>query len=110
MDRWRGLAEDKRSACLSFIRSVACLNQGLFALNETYLMNEKGASAIVDSFAIAPSHYSERVNEIFSLSSEDADKMQNAFHLLRELIQETEKLKGESGHAAWALSCLGLIV
>jgi len=33
-------------------RSVSCLNQVLFAINETYLMNEKGATAITDSFSI----------------------------------------------------------
>lgn len=73
-------------------RSVACLNQVLFALNETYLMNEKGASAIVDSFTIAPRRYSYRVNEIFALIIEDPDSLKNALNLLRELIEETEQL------------------
>ncbi|ACT00580.1 nucleotidyltransferase domain-containing protein [Paenibacillus sp. JDR-2] len=73
-------------------RSVACLNQVLFAVNETYSMNEKGASAIVDSFAIAPRHYSRRVNEIFALITEDPDSLKNALNLLRELIEETEQL------------------
>lgn len=73
-------------------RSVACLNQVLFAMNETYLMNEKGASAIVDSFSIAPSQYSHRVNEVFALVTENPDHLKKAFGLLRDLIQETEKL------------------
>ncbi|WP_201004514.1 nucleotidyltransferase domain-containing protein [Paenibacillus glycanilyticus] len=73
-------------------RSVACLNQVLFAVNETYFMNEKGASAIVDSFAVAPSHYSRRVNEIFTFITEDPDRLKNALNLMRELIEETEQL------------------
>ena len=38
-------------------RSVACMNQVLFALNETYLLNEKGAVAIAARFALCPPNY-----------------------------------------------------
>ncbi|MCM3626987.1 nucleotidyltransferase domain-containing protein [Paenibacillus glycanilyticus] len=73
-------------------RSVSCLNQVLFAINETYLMNEKGAAAIADSFPIVPRHYSRRVNEIFTLITENRDGLNNAFNRMSELIQETEDL------------------
>ncbi|NIK67214.1 nucleotidyltransferase domain-containing protein [Paenibacillus sp. BK720] len=73
-------------------RSVACLNQVLFAVNETYLMNEKGASAIVDSFSNAPSQYAHRINEIFALVTESPNDLKKALSLLREVIRDTEQL------------------
>jgi hypothetical protein len=73
-------------------RSVSCLIQVLFAINETYLMNEKGAIAIADSFSIVPSKYSYRINEIFTLITEDQDCLEKALNMLRILIQETENL------------------
>lgn len=73
-------------------RSVSCLNQVLFAINETYWMNEKGATAIADSFSIVPSKYFRRINEIFTLITEDQEYLKKAINMMRELIQETENL------------------
>jgi len=73
-------------------RSVSCLNQVMFAMNEAYLMNEKGAAAIADSFDIVPSNYSNRINELFSLISENQEGSREALSILRDLIQETETL------------------
>lgn len=73
-------------------RSVSCLNQVLFAINESYLMNEKGAASIADTFSIAPSKYSHRINEIFTLITEDQEYLKKAINMMRELIQETENL------------------
>ncbi|MEK3913097.1 nucleotidyltransferase domain-containing protein [Paenibacillus sp. FSL H7-0331] len=73
-------------------RSVSCLNQVLFAINETYLMNEKGAAAIADSFSIVPSKYAQRINEIFTFITEDQECLKKAINMIRELIQETENL------------------
>jgi Predicted nucleotidyltransferases len=73
-------------------RSVACLNQVLFAINEAYLMNEKGAAAIADSFHAVPSSYSHRINEIFTLVTDNQDCVTKAFSMLRDLIQETGSL------------------
>lgn len=73
-------------------RSAACLNQVLFALNETYLMNEKGAAAIADSFRTAPSSYFRRINEIFTLITDNQECLKKAITAMRELVQETESL------------------
>lgn len=73
-------------------RSISCLNQVLFAINESYLMNEKGAVAIANSFSIVPSKYSHRINEIFTLITEDPECLKIALNLIRDLIQETEHL------------------
>ena len=42
-------------------RSVACLCQTLFALNRTYLLNEKGAVADVERLALKPADFAGRV-------------------------------------------------
>ncbi|MFF2886746.1 nucleotidyltransferase domain-containing protein [Paenibacillus sp. NPDC057967] len=76
------------AGCL--FRSVSCLNQVLFAMNETFSMNEKGAAAIADSFSIVPSQYSQRINEIFTLITEDHENLKRAIYMMRGLIQETE--------------------
>lgn len=41
-------------------RSISCLNQALFAMNECYWMNEKGAVQIANTFAITPMDYENR--------------------------------------------------
>jgi hypothetical protein len=71
-------------------RSLSCLNQVLFALNECYWMNEKGAVAIADSFRLAPTRYADKVNTILSLIAEDRDHLVKSLGLLRDLIHETE--------------------
>lgn len=53
-------------------RSVACMNQVLFALNEEYLLNEKGAVALANRFALRPQDYQQRVESAFGLLSVDA--------------------------------------
>ncbi|MCR8979398.1 nucleotidyltransferase domain-containing protein [Brevibacillus laterosporus] len=73
-------------------RSLSCLNQVLFALNECYWMNEKGAVAIADSFSIAPRQYANKVNTILSLVTDDRDNLEKSLSLLRDLIHETESL------------------
>lgn len=78
-------------------RSVSCLNQVLFALNEAYWMNEKGAAAIADSFSLVPSNYSYRVNNILTLVTEDQDDLEKALRMLDDLIHETDLLVKRKG-------------
>jgi predicted nucleotidyltransferase len=47
-------------------RAVACLCQTLFALNGVYLLNEKGAVAAVDGFALKPADFARRVAGMFA--------------------------------------------
>ncbi len=47
-------------------RSVVCLMQTLFAVNETYWMNEKGAVALAAGFAKAPAGLEGQVNAAFA--------------------------------------------
>lgn len=75
-----------------WFRSITCLNQVLFALNECYWMNEKGAVSITDSFRLVPTNYRNRVNEILTLLGTDPDQLNKSMNLLSELISETEEL------------------
>ncbi|MFK7693483.1 hypothetical protein [Paenibacillus sp. HJGM_3] len=79
-----------------WFRAIACLNQVMFALNETYWMNEKGAAAIADSFNLAPSEYSNRINQILTLVTDEQAVLQKSLRLLGDLIHETEQLVNRS--------------
>lgn len=50
----------------ALFRGIMCLTQTLFALNEQWWLNEKGAVALASTFAHTPSNYAERVNEMFA--------------------------------------------
>lgn len=67
-------------------RSVSCLNQVLFALNEKYCLNEKKAVSRIDGFEIKPKDYQKRITEIF----ENYD-----LELLKQLLVEVEELTNE---------------
>jgi hypothetical protein len=54
-------------------RAVACLCQVIFALNERYCMNEKGAVAIAGALPAAPDRFGEKVSRLFD-GSGDLDR------------------------------------
>lgn len=85
-------------------RSVACMNQVLFALNQEYLLNEKGAVAIANRFMLCPQNYQERVETVFALLSADAKAIQEAvcpsgmseaITILDEIEQELSQWYGD---------------
>ena len=59
-------------------RSVSCMNQVLFALNEAYLLNEKGAVVLTNSFTLCPPDYQQRVESVFALLATDAESIRGA--------------------------------
>lgn len=71
------------------VRSVSCLNQVIFALNEQYCLNEKGAVKAIESFAIQPARYKQRVDKTFLVAGSNPTR---ACTLLRDLVTETEHL------------------
>ncbi|KAF1085420.1 Nucleotidyltransferase domain protein [Sporotomaculum syntrophicum] len=73
-------------------RTIACLNQVIFAMNEEYCLNEKKAAAKINDFNIKPSNYQPKVDYAITLISADMDKTSMAIEILKELIAETEKL------------------
>jgi hypothetical protein len=71
-------------------RAVACLCQTLFALNGVWLLNEKGAVAAADGFALAPRDFARRVAAVFADLGSGADAA--GLDRLEALIAETRAL------------------
>ncbi|MEP1077538.1 hypothetical protein NDI52_19240 [Leptolyngbya sp. PL-A3] len=69
-------------------RGVACMNQVLFALNETYLLNEKGAVALANGFTLCPVDYQQRVESAFALLVADAELIREAIAILDAIERE----------------------
>jgi predicted nucleotidyltransferase len=75
-------------------RSVACMNQVLFALNEDYLLNEKGAVAVANTFAICPSDYQQRVEQAFALLAADGKSITEAIAILEPIEDDLSQWYG----------------
>ncbi|KKO52942.1 nucleotidyltransferase domain-containing protein [Paenibacillus sp. DMB20] len=73
-------------------RTIACMNQALFAKNKEYCINEKKAAALVNGFSVKPKDYKERVDRIFTLLSTDETQTREGVDLLKELVRETDML------------------
>ena len=73
-------------------RTISCLNQVLFALNEEYCINEKKAVRIIDGFATKQQGYKKRIEKIITLLSSNIDSTRRGLEILQELISETEVL------------------
>ena len=73
-------------------RSVSCLVQTLFALNERYWMNEKGAVALAATFPRVPARFAERVTGAFTALSDHAESLRAAIQALEALVDETAAL------------------
>jgi predicted nucleotidyltransferase len=73
-------------------RSVMCMLQVLFALNQTYWLNEKGAVAVAEEFPRKPEGLQSRVNETLQLLEAEPQSIQKAIATLDELSQEIEVL------------------
>lgn len=87
--------EDAAYAAGCCFRSVACMNQVLFALNEEYLLNEKGAVAVANSFVLCPRDYQQRIESMFALLASDAKSIVDAIALLDGIEQELSQWYGD---------------
>jgi len=84
--------KDAYHAAGCLFRAASCLNQTLFALNETHWMNETGALGIADGFARKPERYMARANDVFAILSAEPERIEEAIERMRELVRETEAL------------------
>jgi len=84
--------DDIYYVCGHCFRSISCLNQVLFALNEEYCINEKRAVKMIDGFNIRPKNYKSRVDEIITLLSTDRNTARKGVNMLKELIYEIKML------------------
>jgi predicted nucleotidyltransferase len=74
-------------------RSVAALNQVLFAINREYCINEKRAVKMITDFQLKPNNYKGRIEQVISLLSTDVACTRQGIEVLHELINEVERLK-----------------
>lgn len=84
--------DDISYVCGHCFRSISCLNQVLFAMNEEYCINEKKAIKMIETFELKPSDYKERIDKIISLLSSDVDQTRKSVDMLQELVNETATL------------------
>ncbi|NJR62409.1 MAG: DNA polymerase subunit beta [Cyanobacteria bacterium CRU_2_1] len=87
--------EDVTYAAGCCFRSVACMNQVLFALNEAYLLNEKGAVAVANSFALCPRDYQQRIESVFALLASEAKSIMDAIAILDGIEQDLSQWYGD---------------
>jgi hypothetical protein len=71
------------------------MNQVLFALNETYLLNEKGAVALANGFTLCPLDYQRQVESVFALLAADAESIREAIAILDEIEREVSQWYGD---------------
>lgn len=69
-------------------RAATCLTQVLFAVNEQYWMNEKGAIILADRFPKSPARLKERVEASFAQLNNSSESIVAALESLRELAGE----------------------
>jgi len=65
------------------------LVHALFALNETYLVNDKSALKEIDGFATKPPDFSARVSAIFASPGDGAEKLGTSLDRMKALFAET---------------------
>jgi hypothetical protein len=81
------------AGCL--FRGVACLVQVLFALNERYFVNEKGAVAAIDGCALRPAGFGASVAAMLGQTGADAGQLRASLQQLGALIDAVQQLCGE---------------
>ena len=70
------------------VRAISQMNQLLFALNDSYCLNEKRAVEIIDKLSIHPRDYNIKVNSIFSDLGHDNEKaLAKTKKLLDEIVE-----------------------
>lgn len=90
---YKGLLKDDivyTTGCI--YRVVSCLVQVIYALNETYIMNEKGSLTNIDTFNIIPKDFKRKVENIFYTFTMDTKNMKNLIHELSDIVKEVEEL------------------
>lgn len=77
------------TGCL--FRSIACLTQVIFALNEKYFINEKGSILIASSLALCPKEFKNVVTSIMSHPGNNEPELLDQINKLELLIEDTKK-------------------
>lgn len=64
----------------------------LFALNETFLINEKGAIKLASRFRYTPENFEVRINDIFESITNKQDNLYGEVEKFKKVVQEVETL------------------
>lgn len=89
------------AGCLS--RFAHALVLALFALNRTYLLNDKTALAEVAAFAVAPADFSPRVRATLAHLGADSAALERSVAAFADLFAETRALAGDLYRPTWRL-------
>jgi predicted nucleotidyltransferase len=81
------------AGCL--FRCAACLVQVLFALNERYLINEKGSVAATDNLPLRPEDFRETVESVLACPGKTSKQLVSNIRRLEEITKVVEKLCAE---------------
>ena len=81
----------------SLFRSLSCMLVVLFALNEQHWMNEKGALAMTEKFAVCPPSFKARTEQAFALLKPEPALLAEAVAQVRTLGAEVELLAQQAG-------------
>jgi hypothetical protein len=76
----------------SAFRSVVCMVQAMFGLNERYWTNEKGSVSLVDSFRLRPEHFGRRIGLASGQLGTGPDGLQRSLERLLELLVDTQSI------------------
>ena len=74
-------------------RCAACMVQALFALNERYLINEKGAIEATDFLPLRPANFKETVNSVLARPGEHPEQLETSVERLENLLATAERLR-----------------
>jgi len=66
--------------------------QALFALNERYLINEKGSVQATDSLPVRPANFGAIVNSMLAMPGERPEELESSVGLLGNLLRAVEEL------------------
>lgn len=73
-------------------RVISCLIQVIYALNEMYIMNEKGSLDNIDTFRIIPKEFKKKIEDIFYSLAPNAENMKKIIDELSMIVKEVEAL------------------
>jgi Domain of unknown function (DUF4037)/Nucleotidyltransferase domain len=80
--------------CLT--RIASSLTQALFALNETYFLNDKQALGVLDNFTQVPARYRSRVEETLARPGRTADELSASVEAFESLWRDVTALAADS--------------
>lgn len=78
------------AGCL--FRCAACLVQTLFALNERYVINEKGSVEVAGSLPVSPPGFADTIGSVLACPGERPDQLQGSVRRLEGLLEAVETL------------------